>query len=265
MGSMRMRIRVYVDGMNLYYGALKRGSGAQYKWLNLVKLACEVLPPRCDVVKVLYFTSRISKVSDSDAPDRQKAYIDALKRGTEGKVEIHYGNFLPKTIWRPLVNLPIANQRIEIEPPVELPEGNHRISGDRGLVIPVRRHKKRNDGRRRGRLSHIAPVPNAIFAEVHTIEEKGSDVNLATHLINDAWEELFDAAAVISNDTDLVTPIRMVRDKRNKPIYIICPRPVVAKELEEVATDVFFICSEHLSEAQFSDIVANSISKPESW
>ena len=53
--SMRMRTKVYVDGMNLYYGALKRGGSAQYKWLNLVKLACEALQPRYDVVKVLYF------------------------------------------------------------------------------------------------------------------------------------------------------------------------------------------------------------------
>ena len=30
---MKMRVKVYVDGMNLYYGSLKSGSGAQYKWL----------------------------------------------------------------------------------------------------------------------------------------------------------------------------------------------------------------------------------------
>ena len=42
------------------------------------------------------------------------------------------------------------------------------------------------------------------------MEEKGSDVNLSAHLLNDVWKGLFDAAAVISNDTDLVTPIRMV-------------------------------------------------------
>ena len=34
--------------------------------------------------------------------------------------------------------------------------------------------------------------------------KKGSDVNLAVHLLNDAWAGRFDAAAVISNDTDPV-------------------------------------------------------------
>ena len=257
-----MRVRVYVDGMNLYYGSLKSGNGAQYKWLNLVDLARKILPPECDVAKVLYFTSLISKVSHSNAKGRQKAYIDALKSLDE--VEVYYGNFLPRTIWRPLASLPVANQEIAIEPPVTLPEGNHRISGNRRLVIPVRTYKKRNLGRQ-GWPKHSAPVPNAVFVEVHTREEKGSDVNLAAHLLNDAWYRRFDAAAVISNDTDLVTPIRMVREERSKPVYIICPRQEVAKELKDAATDVFFISLEHLREAQFPEIVANNISKPECW
>ena len=36
-----MRTRVYVDGFNLYYGALK---GTPFKWLNPVDLARRVLP-----------------------------------------------------------------------------------------------------------------------------------------------------------------------------------------------------------------------------
>ena len=54
------------------------------------------------------------------------------------------------------------------------------------------------------------PLPNAVIAEFHTMEEKGSDVNMAAHLLNDAWQDLFESAVVISNDTDLVVPIRMV-------------------------------------------------------
>lgn len=33
---MKTRVDVYVDGMNLFYGALKC---SKFKWLNLVKLA----------------------------------------------------------------------------------------------------------------------------------------------------------------------------------------------------------------------------------
>ena len=45
---------------------------------------------------------------------------------------------------------------------------------------------------------------------VFKVEEKGSDVNLASHLLFDAFRGAFDAAAVLSNDSDLVEPIRIV-------------------------------------------------------
>ena len=38
-------------------------------------------------------------------------------------------------------------------------------------------------------------------------EEKGSDVNLATYLLVDAFEDRFDVAVIISNDSDLKEPI----------------------------------------------------------
>ena len=46
-----MRVRVYVDGFNLYYGALK---STPFKWLNLVTLAEQVLPPGYKVDRVNY-------------------------------------------------------------------------------------------------------------------------------------------------------------------------------------------------------------------
>lgn len=44
-------------------------------------------------------------------------------------------------------------------------------------------------------------------------EEKGSDVNLAVELVNDAWLNVFDVAIVISNDSDLERAVRIVRKK----------------------------------------------------
>ena len=46
-------------------------------------------------------------------------------------------------------------------------------------------------------------------------EEKGSDVNLACHLVADAFEKKCDAAFVISNDSDLLEPIRIARQHGN--------------------------------------------------
>jgi uncharacterized LabA/DUF88 family protein len=51
-------------------------------------------------------------------------------------------------------------------------------------------------------------------------EEKGSDVNLAIHLVNDAWKDLYDVALIISNDADLRGAMDMVKNERKKEIMI---------------------------------------------
>ncbi|SRR6266446_4529752 len=45
-------------------------------------------------------------------------------------------------------------------------------------------------------------------------EEKGSDVNLAVELVNDAWCDLYDLAIVVSNDSDLEHAVRIAKKKR---------------------------------------------------
>ncbi|HTR76959.1 MAG TPA: hypothetical protein VMH39_02575 [Gemmatimonadaceae bacterium] len=42
-------------------------------------------------------------------------------------------------------------------------------------------------------------------------EEKGSDVNLATHPPVDAYEGRADVAVLFTNDSDLAEPVRVVR------------------------------------------------------
>ncbi len=49
-------VNVYIDGFNLYYGALKR---TPYKWLDLGLLTRTLLP--ADTVQAIhYFTARVS-------------------------------------------------------------------------------------------------------------------------------------------------------------------------------------------------------------
>jgi uncharacterized LabA/DUF88 family protein len=55
------------------------------------------------------------------------------------------------------------------------------------------------------------------YAKVIKTEEKGTDVNIASHLLVDAHNNSFDMAVVISNDSDLVEPIKMVIEKLKKP------------------------------------------------
>jgi uncharacterized LabA/DUF88 family protein len=58
---------------------------------------------------------------------------------------------------------------------------------------------------------HAGPM-----VEVWSTEEKGSDVNLAVELVNDAWCDLYDCAIVVSNDSDLSRALAIVKKKGKK-------------------------------------------------
>jgi hypothetical protein len=58
-------------------------------------------------------------------------------------------------------------------------------------------------------------------AEVWVPEEKGSDVNLASHLLLDAFREEFDVAVVVSNDSDLLEPVRIAREELGRTVGVL--------------------------------------------
>ncbi len=79
----------------------------------------------------------------------------------------------------------------------------------------------RTDPRRRP-LTH--PIPGVgRTVEVSETREKGSDVNLATYLLMDGYDGDYEQALVVSNDSDLALPIKMVRDKLRLPVGIVNP------------------------------------------
>jgi uncharacterized LabA/DUF88 family protein len=56
-------------------------------------------------------------------------------------------------------------------------------------------------------------------------EEKGSDVNLALDLLHDAVKDRYRFAVVISNDSDLLMAIRLVREESGKTVGLVNPHP----------------------------------------
>jgi len=60
-------------------------------------------------------------------------------------------------------------------------------------------------------------------AYVWKTEEKGSDVNLGVHLVRDAFRHEFDIAAVLTNDTDLVEPMRIVTQELGMHLTLLTP------------------------------------------
>ena len=139
---------VYVDGFNLYYGALR---GQPYRWLDLCQFSRRLLKPYNSIRRIRYFTARVNPSKrDPRVSERQQLYLRALE--TIPDLSIHYGMFLGN-------------------PP----------------------------------------------------KEKGSDVNLASYLLMDAFDEAYRVALVISNDSDLAHPIEMVRERFGVRVGVVAP------------------------------------------
>src|SRR5438876_8126103 len=67
------------------------------------------------------------------------------------------------------------------------------------------------------------PASGPATVRVLKSEEKGSDVNLATMLLVDAFDSDFEKAVVVSNDSDLVLPVQLVQQKFNLPVVVLFP------------------------------------------
>jgi hypothetical protein len=257
-------VSVYVDGFNLYYAIRHRG----FKWLDLRALAAAALPPGLNITAIKYYTARVSGAVDPGAPGRQQTYLNALTSIPE--VTVYFGNFLAKAQWRPILNFPVADRDITHGPNIaRFPQCPATVGLDANN--PQSRMESAAIGRYgTTRIGRPRPAVDAIKAEVFALEEKGSDVNLAVHLVHDAWSNLFDAAAVITNDTDLVEPIRIVVQDLGKPVYLLpAQQKTPSTPLVTVASSVRHIRDAHLRASLFPDPVqtpsGREIYKPPSW
>lgn len=115
----------------------------------------------------------------------------------------------------------------------------------------------------------VTPLPNSSpYALVIKTEEKGSDVNLATHLLLDAFQSRYDLAIVITNDTDLLTPIKAVRQELHKKVGLLSPAERPNRDLRNAIDFVKPIRSGVLAAAQFPDELRDGsgvIRRPATW
>jgi hypothetical protein len=100
-------------------------------------------------------------------------------------------------------------------------------------------------------------------------EEKGSDVNIATHLLIDGFQSKYETAVVISNDSDLKLPISMVKNVLKKRIGIICPTEKPSRELQKDVSFFKTIKPATYQDCQFPEqVVVNAkrtIRRPRAW
>lgn len=217
--ELSMTTNVYIDGYNLYYGALK---GTPYKWLDLSRV-CAILLPGHNIRRIRYFTARSAALPhDPDIPTRQAAYLRALR--TIPHLQIHFGQF---------------------------------VSHDRAFPQYP--------------LVYQNPSNKPRMVRVWRTEEKGSDVNLATYLLRDGFLGEYDEAVVISNDSDLTEPIKVVVNDLKKPVTVVNPFPKskMSSNLRRTATRAFLeINPSVLKKAQFPPQLADkngTFTKPRTW
>jgi len=207
-----MRLNVYVDAFNLYYGCLRK---TPYKWLDLLALSHKLFP-RDEIHRIRYFTAMVSaRPDDPQKPQRQQVYIRAIE--TLPCVTVHLGHYRSG-----VTRMPLA-----------------------------------------------APSPaGPRTVEVMKTEEKGSDVNLATYLLLDAFKQDFETAAVISNDSDLKEPVALVRSELGLPVGIVNPHLPRFRSYALQGTFFKQIREGALRDSQFPPVLRDAtgeIHKPPGW
>lgn len=208
-----MKTWVYIDGFNLYYGAVK---DTPYRWLDLNRM-CQRLLPGHQITRIKYFTARVSgRSNDLSQPTRQQTYFRALR--TLANLEIILGRFLSHEVMMPLAQPAPGGQR---------------------------------------------------FVRVIKTEEKGSDVNIAAHLINDGYKSAYETAVIVTNDSDLLEPIRIVRSELGLAVGVLNPhKNPTSKVLALHASFVRQIRPGVLAASQFPAVLTDAhgvFHKPANW
>lgn len=241
-----MRVGVYVDGFNLYYGGLAHlGSVSGWKWIDLRAFAARYTSWQgATVDRVIYCTARVNDPDDPAQTQRQSFYLKALV--LHGSVDVieegYYSSWAKESV-------------MTVEPSGTRSPSVMRDEQSQLAWSPDLRVRRNSDG--------------LLFATVRKREEKGSDVNVATHLLADVLERRVDAAIVISNDSDLALPIRIARN--HVPVGVINPgKKPLAGALKGLPSDGVgrhwwrSLNPIDLQQSQLPDPVGE-ISKPAGW
>ena len=199
------RIIVYVDGFNLYFGILEAGF-SNCKWLDICKLANNLLKPHQTLIEIKYFTSRVS--NNPYKQKRQTTYIEALE---SVGIKVYYGHY-------------------------------------------------QSDTTECQKCGNIWP----------TFHEKMTDVNIATQMMIDAYQDKYDMAMLISGDSDLAPPIKAIHELfRNKRVFVAFPPRRHNASVSLIAKGTMIIGRKKLIDSQFDEEVIKNdgfiLKKPKEW
>lgn len=125
-------------------------------------------------------------------------------------------------------------------------------------------------------LTHPTRMPFANYSgsgprtvNVLKTEEKGSDVNLAVHLLNDAWRRDYACGVVVSNDSDLAEAMRLVRQETQVKVGLLSPLSRTSRVSTQLRAHAHFVRSIRASALRDSQLPTPvpriGIAKPVDW
>ncbi len=229
---------VYVDGFNLYYGAVK---DTPYKWLDIPALLGRLLPDD-RIERIRYFTAWVKgRPDDPGVQARQQAFVRALR--TNPLVELHLGSFRTDSGWFPI--------DVKAWPDIFRPDTCN--AAVQTSLAPL-----------------LEGLPRTPKVRAIRTEEKGSDVNLASWLLHDVYLGGCRKALVVSDDGDLEEPVRLAV-AHGATVGVANPHRsrTLNRKLAEVASFAREIRSSVIAECQMPPTVTDNrgrqIHRPRVW
>jgi hypothetical protein len=114
-----------------------------------------------------------------------------------------------------------------------------------------------------------AACPTGDVIEMDRTEEKGSDVNLGTYLMLDAATHDCEMAVVLTNDSDLVEPLRLAQTAFGVRTVLFSPVDTPNKSLRQVAGSIRRVRHGPLRACQLpvdlADHRGRAIHRPRAW
>ena len=94
---------------------------------------------------------------------------------------------------------------------------------------------------------------NKNIVKIQKWEEKKSDVNIASHLVADAYQNKFECAVLLSNDADLTPPLLHIKHKLKKLVIVISPYKKISAQLKKSSHFYKAISPVILKQCQFPE------------
>jgi len=227
-GRPRLRANVYVDGFNLSYGCFKNRDRPEWTRYKWLDLA--------RFIETTFPHLEVNRIRYFTAPVKP----------------------LPENPDQPLRQAAYL-RALGATPHLTIHEGRFaRTAKHRPAADPSSFSKP---------YAPIVAMPRTMLGIIQE-EEKGSDVNLASHLLVDGFNREYEIAIVVSNDSDLVEPVRLVKSALGLKVGLFNPRSKAAFDRRGVADDYRPIRLGPIQHSQFPDQLHDehgTIVKPASW